>query len=186
MSNIAFKKIMETYLNNNQLTEDFEYNSVQINIPEFEEEQILRWTQANVPENILAESGYERNIHVTIKYGIVDITIEELKAVVSDFNVVRFSLQEMDVFRNGTYDVLHIKCKGNDLYELNKIISKNFKCVNIFPIFRPHVTLAYIIPHSCDKFVGNMQFYGYHFMIRKIILSDRKGRHHVVNLNRLG
>ncbi len=174
MNDKSFKKLMEDHLNNNQLTEDFEYNSIQINIPEFEAEQILRWTQSNVPENVLTESGYERNIHVTIKYGIVDITIEELKKAVSDFNVIRFSLQEMDIFRNGKYD------------ELNKIICKTFKCVDTFPVYKPHVTLAYVIPHSCDKFVGNMQFHNYHFMIRKIILSDRKGRHHVINLNRLG
>ena len=97
----------------------------------------------------------EPNPHITILYGLSTQTnINSLKRYINNYrNVNDITTDRIDYFQSGNNDVLKFKINGNSLYELNRIIKFNFDNENNYPLFVPHLTIAYLKLGSAEKYI---------------------------------
>lgn len=98
------------------------------------------------------EHGRESEPHVTIKYGIHTSDIREVESVVSGFGCVKARLGRMSAFHNEDCVVLKVDVVSPDLQRLNKLISSRLECTDVFPVYKPHVTIAYLRHSLEDEF----------------------------------
>jgi len=125
------------------------FSSTQINIlDEKLKSKILNLGSLIKDEDLYNEEGYGRDLvpHITVKYGIHTSDIKEIKNVMKSFNKkeIKFSLKEISKFENELYDVVIIKVDSEDLTELNKLINDNIENTTTYPVYTPHITLAYV------------------------------------------
>lgn len=69
-------------------------------------------------------------------------------------------------------DVLKIDVISDDLEYLNELLS-SLPHTDTHPTYQPHVTLAYVVPGSGAKYVGDSTFAGREFIADEIVFSDQ-------------
>ena len=97
---------------------------------------------------------------MTIKYGILDkYKVSDIKKVLSDVEQFPLTLGKISKFeKKDKYDVLKMEVKSDELMSLNKLVSSELDCHDSYPTYHPHITIGYIKPGSCDKFIGQTIF----------------------------
>lgn len=123
--------------------------------------------------------GLESNCHVTILYGLHEVVKDEyIKEIVDkfDFNDDIVS-NGLSLFKNEKYDVLKFDVvkDNNDLGKCNNEL-KNLPNTNTFPVYHPHITLAYLKRGFGKKYVKLLNNKDeYVFKPTKIIYSKIDG-----------
>ena len=98
------------------------------------------------------EHGRESEPHITIKYGIHTSDVGEVESIVSGFGSVRARLGSISSFHNEDCVVLKIDVESDDLRRLNKLVTSRLRCTDTFPVYKPHVTIAYLRHRLDDEF----------------------------------
>lgn len=100
-----------------------------------------------VPESIVEE--YEFEPHLTVLYGFDDtkINMGKLKYVVNEFistNPISIKAGKIGVFSN-VNDVIKIDIQdlNGNLTRLNRLMKEKFDYQNDYPVYKPHMTIAY-------------------------------------------
>lgn len=123
--------------------------------------EIKSFTDLMINSADLAEDGIEDEPHVTLFYGLhTNISLSEVKNfVVNHIHKFSFKLGEVDKFRNDV-DVLKININDENLTHANALIQKYFKTRSTvkFPVYKAHLTLAYLKTGANDNLVGNKTF----------------------------
>ena len=114
--------------------------------------------QAAIDPNDLDGHGIEDDIHVTVRWGFDGVTREQLQAVIGDQPPARALLTKVSTFppspSSDQAEVLKIDVESNDLHRINRIVSNAFPAETSFPIYVPHVTIAYVKPGTAKKYTG--------------------------------
>lgn len=103
------------------------------------------------------EYGLETHTHVTLLYGIhKNIKFEELKEHLFPLDEYKTLLVNLSVFENDKYDVLKIDVKCPKMHDSNKKLVDNVDYTNEYPIFKPHITVAYLKVGTGQKYAKKM------------------------------
>ena len=127
----------------------------------------------NIPKDVIfygdeetGTLGIPDHPHVTIVYGYR--TPSEID-ILNSFryyskNYVDITLGKLDVFQRELYNVLYISVKSNDLTTLrNMSLQSGLKIDLDYPVYTPHVTLAYIKKQAreyLEEKIGDETFNG--------------------------
>jgi len=69
-------------------------------------------------------------------------------------------LGRMSIFENEDFNVLKLEIDSSDLHRLNDEVTNNIECTTTYPVYHPHVTIAYLDKDfdyrkvMCDIFDG--------------------------------
>lgn len=127
-------------------------------------DKILRFSSL-IPDSALyddgsGENGREDEPHITVKYGIHTSSEEEISFAISEEGSVTAKLGRMSIFENEEFNVLKLEVESPDLHRLNDEVTNNVECTNTYPVYHPHVTIAYLCKEfdyrklMCDIFDG--------------------------------
>jgi len=169
----------------------FEFSSTQFDLPEGSVSGLIFQEAARIPDEELAKHGRETDPHVTVKYGLHADDAERVRQVVSGFGPVKIKLGPLSLFpanegqaQRGSdmYDVLKVDVEGDDLYRLNKLLSGSLKHTDTHPVYRPHITVAYLRPGEGRKYVGSWQGEGAELTFDRLTFSDKVGNKTLIEL----
>jgi 2'-5' RNA ligase len=155
---------------------DRKYSSTQIDAPKNIADIVMNFNKENIKEKDLFKSddsfGREKNVHITVKFGIHTKNADEIKGIVSDFGGFDIELGTVSKFESDEYDVIKVSVKSPQLHELNKLIADSTECTDTHPKYIPHLTLAYVKPGSCDFLLDNEELDGLSWHVREIVFSS--------------
>lgn len=142
---------------------NYKYSCLMYKFPSAFAKKVIDWGKEKIKDDDIHvgdddDMGREDEIHVTIKYGIHTSNAEDIHNIVDDIDPFYIKLGKIGKFEGDGYDVLFISVDGKELKELNKKVSSELECTDSHPVYKPHVTIAYVKPGSCDDLVGDDKF----------------------------
>lgn len=171
-------KIAQNFLKN-----AYDFSSVQLQIPYPEAQEILNWSQQNIPDQILASEGREDDIHITIKYGIHIYDFTMVRNLFINEKPIKVVLGKISTFNNDEHDVVKIDIQSPDLHRLNNLINNNFEITNTHDKYIPHLTLAYVLKPFGEKFNGRDDFLNREIICDSVVFSGKDNRRTLFKLN---
>lgn len=150
---------------------------------EVDERTVAAWVNDNIPPDMVADDGYERETHVTVLYGVgPDVSESELAECIKETrNGSKFpvfvKLGEIERFPahpgRPDSDVLVIRCDAPGLADIHHAIREKFgdKVRVTWPDYRAHLTLAYVKSGELKKLDGHCAFEGMLLPVQKLIYS---------------
>jgi len=126
-------------------------------------------TQVNLPTNIAAVvRGLESQIspadlhptekqsdfpHITVLYGLQTDDPGPVREIMENIGPVKASITGIEVFRpeDKAHDVLVMTVDSPDLCALHEGLC-GLPHANTFPVYRPHCTIAYLLPGKGDAY----------------------------------
>lgn len=135
------------------------YSSTQIAVSPQIRKLILSVGKQEIKSHELAEDGREKHPHITIKYGIHTNNPMIIRAILEREKPIKYKLGEMSLFKLKDHNVLIVKVISPDLKRLNAKIKRLTMTTDTHPIYKPHVTIAYVkksfkLPRPSDFFEG--------------------------------
>jgi 2'-5' RNA ligase len=123
--------------------------------------EVVKWSQENIDQVNLVDSGYERESHITVLYGFEpSIAPEAVCDFVAGTGELMLKLEKISKFSQETCDVIKIDVKSESMTKLHRLLKQKFNVKTSYPDYHPHLTLAYVKPGSCDHLLGNCRFEG--------------------------
>lgn len=166
-----------------------DFSSTQVNLPAKLSNEILNWSYNNLPEGVIFNNfednfyGREKNIHVTILYGIHTTKFNLVSSFLEDQTVFECILQNISLFTdNPSFDVLKIDVNSEDLHKINSFLNKNLTVTATHPEYIPHVTIAYLKKRKGNKFSNNNIFKNKKFLVKEILFSSKNGKKQKIQL----
>lgn len=159
-----------------------QFASTQVNFTGALREHLLALA-ARIPEGDLAEYGREDEPHVTVKYGLMDQTPDGPAALLAAAGPGRLSFGPISIFpaneeqtkRGGAqFDVVKVDVYSADLGRLHELLSW-LPNQDSFPVYRPHVTLAYVKPGLGRKYEGPSGLEGRELGFSEVVFSPAEG-----------
>lgn len=114
---------------------------------------VNNWTQhiTNLikPEDLCLNIDFdpiEDTPHITIMYGFdPTVVFADIRNHLTDINYFDdITTTGLGIFNNAQYDVLYLKIKSSSCQKANMFFKQNFKGTSQYPIYTPHMTLAYL------------------------------------------
>jgi hypothetical protein len=154
------------------------YGCVMANLSAREAAPINLWRDKRIPDDALTDDGKEPNLHVTVKYGLTSDDPSPIEAIAAGITTP-ITADTGDIMRFTThpdYDVLVVSIVSPDLVGLNAAVKAATPCVDTFPVYIPHMTLAYVKKGALPHLDGNSDLAGHHFAFRTLEFStaDKK------------
>lgn len=119
---------------------------------------ILDWTAAHIPDSALAIGGRETEPHITVKYGFTRDEPELIGSIAAAGGPITLRLGKISTFPEGSDGVpLKVDVDSPQLHTLNADVAAASECVDKFPDYMPHLTLAYIKPEFVPL-LADLQF----------------------------
>lgn len=169
-----------------RFSEEHSFSSTQFNLPGELAFEVIRLGD-RIHADDLAGDGRELNPHVTIKYGLHTDDAEEVRRVVQGFGPLAITLGQCSVFaaneatvqRGGAqHDVIKIEVESDQLRALNAAIADNLRCTDIFPVYKPHITVAYVKPGLGEHYARQMNdLAGKAVVFDRVVFSDKSRNH---------
>ena len=154
-----------------------EYQSVQLRIPG-EIAGVVKEFQKKIPSTALniKEGGLEDRPHVTILYGLENQSVADIKKIFEDFGPVTVWFGKTKAFlaadTGKSGDVLYVEVVGREVDILHLLVSVHLPNVSTNPFFKPHMTIAYLLPGEAIKLAGDIRFEGMNAVIDEIEFAD--------------
>jgi 2'-5' RNA ligase len=143
----------------------YKFSCLMWNLSGFYKDLTIAWGNKNIPDSVLYNDpdddtlGREDCPHITLKYGIHSHDPKEVEKVISGFGGFLVEFGKISKFeKKGKYDVIKMEVEGRKLRELNALVSDNLECTDSYKDYNPHITVAYVIPGSCDHLLGKYIF----------------------------
>jgi 2'-5' RNA ligase len=134
-----------------------DYGCLLTPLPDPLRKEITDWTIENIPEFHLTGEGRELRPHVTVVYGFEDSDEEvsqSIKMLLARLGPISIELGDLGLFTGGKDgDVLYVEVESPELHKLHDEIIQTFDVKNKFPVYKPHVTLAYLDPEFSHQYV---------------------------------
>jgi DNA topoisomerase-1 len=169
--------IIKSVLRADQLPK-YEYASTQVNLPAPLARKIKSWVRQWVSKDILVDDGLEKNLHITVKYGITtDRPLAALRAALAPLGPVKARLGTIKVFdTNDGFDVLYLSVDSPDLVAANEAVRGAVSCDDTHPTYTPHITLAYVEKGKGYDVVGISPLSGEFVTFDVVTVSSKSGR----------
>lgn len=134
---------------------------------------------ATIADEDLAEDGREDRPHITVKYGIHTEEAYEVAAALRNEPGGVAILGATSLFQakdnwSGA-DVVKIDVISRDLRRLNGAIASGVEVTDKYPVYRPHVTVAYVKPGRGQKYEGMDAVEGAEVPFYSITFSSKNG-----------
>ena len=158
----------------------YNYSSTQQYLPAALAQEVIEWGYKHVPDRDLYTDstdpsfGRENEIHITVLYGIHTEDPRKVQTLLEGIKPIECALDRMSIFTSSKFDVLKIDVQSAALYALNKKM-QTLEYTNGYPLYRPHVTIAYILKGRGNRFVNCKAFKDRTFMMKEVIFSSRLG-----------
>lgn len=142
----------------------YDYATTDIALPTDMATFLLNWNELNIPDRVLhvdedGGKGREDEPHITVKYGLLAKQVPaELRDIAKATKPFPITLGKISLFKNDENDVVKLDIESPALHELNQRVSDAVPHEDTYPDYKPHATLAYVKPGSCDKLVGKNPF----------------------------
>ena len=166
-----------------------DFSSTQVNLPVNLSNEILSWGYKNLPEDIIFNNfednfyGREKNIHVTILYGIHTTKFNLVSSFLEDQTIFECTLQNISLFTdNSSFDVLKIDVNSEELHKINSFLKKKLTVTSTHSEYIPHVTIAYLKKRKGNKFLNNSIFKDKKFLVKEILFSSKDGKKQKIQL----
>ena len=133
-----------------------EYHYIMAVIPNFGG---LKKLQRQISEEVLytAEPGYGRelNSHITIIYGLHnEADFFDIRRMLYNYKNIPVTLTTISKFSEEHYDVIKIDVISDVCHQLHNQVKNECNSTQTYDSYNPHVTLAYVLPGSCDELLG--------------------------------
>jgi len=79
--------------------------------------------------------------------------------------------------------VIKIEATGTHIYRLHNLLEKNLQVTQKFPVYKPHITIAYVKKGKCKDLIGNKDFKGKGFKAQDMLFSSKSGRKTTIKFN---
>lgn len=135
--------------------EAYSYGCVMLELPKKLADKVMAISAAIPDDDIYDDgggTGREDQPHITVKYGLHTDNPDAVRKVLSGCAPVTAELGAMSVFHNEDYVVLKMGVRSPDLVKLNRLISDELKCTDSYPVYHPHVTVAYLRHRKDDPY----------------------------------
>jgi len=161
---------------------NYDFSSTQVNLPHALANKIIKWGKVHIPDNELHELGREDEIHATVLYGIHDSEPDAVKKLLKSIQPINIKLGKISLFSDDEYDVIKIDVRSPDLHKLNAKLRDSLKYTSSHPIYKPHVTIAYVKKGRGKKYDGLDPFDNNSIKINQIIFSSKDGTKTTISL----
>jgi hypothetical protein len=138
------------FMNENKRT-TYDYGCVML---EFKSPELLELHNM-IDKNDLHQYGMETRQHVTLLYGIHsdEVSDQDVTDICIKYDYPRIRIHNLSLFKNNEFDVLKLDVDCSVLHEVNRELSK-LPHTTEYPVYKPHVTIAYLKPGLGDKYLG--------------------------------
>lgn len=151
------------------------FSSVQINIP-LRIANKIKELGKSIPKEELADDGLEKETHITVLYGILSDTPDQVKTLLKSVRPFSVTVMDRDVFiSSATHDVVIHKINSIGLHRLNRLLRNNCPYRATYPDYNPHSTVAYVKKGYGPKYVGK-SFSPMTFLVSEVIFSSKNGK----------
>ncbi len=126
------------------------------------------------PETSMGSGGFglERDPHITVLWGLQPGSLARAKEVLTEFGPISARLGYTSVFENPEYDVLKFDVDSADLARANAMLRKYCSYENDFPVYHPHVTIAYLKKGKGKDLVGSSYLSEMQLVATSLLYSD--------------
>ena len=174
-------KTLTTYLTEKAISAK-PYAHVQVTLPMGLAQQILQWGYKNIKEEWITDNGREKDIHLTLLYGLHDQTPTKAKETLKGLRPFDIELGKVTFFKNNTgFNVLKISAYGGGLHNANKLL-KQLPYSSDYPIYDPHVTISYLKKSVGFNLNGDPTFDGKKFRTTEVEFISTTGFKEIIPL----
>lgn len=160
----------------------YSFGSTQFNLPQEIAEKVLSFAHS-IPLESCSSDGREETPHITVLYGLhLDHPEREkrkIKALLLKTAPIRIRLGRLSLFPSletgQSYEVLKIDVMSEQLRHLHYELLSLLPVTQTHPVYRPHVTLAYLKVGEGIQWRDKRDFEGITFLADTLLLSDRYG-----------
>lgn len=147
---------------------------------EIKEEDLYKIDKGNGKWNY----GLEDNPHITVKYGIDFDEPDKIIEILDEENGDEVYIDSTEIFDNEKYDVLIIKCKSKGLARLNKKLTEDLKIKDSHPVYKPHITIAYLKKGKGKeyKYISDKYLKDKKFKFAEVFFEDRNDKNTKIKL----
>lgn len=160
-----------------------DYASTQFDLPEPVARQIQEFASEIPAQNIVE---IEEDGHLTLLYGLHSSDPTLAISMLRGFGPIKVTLGETSLFEHTDTmsghgakpgkDVLKIDVfGGEDLMRLRRFLQENLANTQIFHVYKPHVTIAYVQAGTGKPFIGDKRFDGIKMTFDELVFSTCDG-----------
>lgn len=156
----------------------YAYQSTQLDLPVALAKRITRLGNSIPDADINAiKGGRETDIHVTALYGLAtSTTADQIRVFAKQQAPIEITLGKVSKFTSPDGDVLKIDVQSTGLHRLYESMKAMLAAPgSSFPVYQPHITIAYVKSGCCENLVGNTEFEGAKAVIDTLTFSDVEG-----------
>jgi len=114
--------------------------------------------------------------YITVLYGLKkEVDFFKTVKILKDFGLIKIKIDKIDKFEADDYDVLVYKIISPKLEELHTFLKETFANDFSYPIYSPHLTLAYIQKGKGDFLLGDTKWSGEEYIFNTIYWSHTNG-----------
>ena len=140
-------------------------NAILMMLPKDLVNRVIAWGKANIPDEYLftqPNKGRELSPHITLATGIMDESPDCAMGILAEQAPFEVDLGNIGVFRKHEkgYDVIKVEVMSSVLGDLNKSLLQDVELQDPIVPYIPHITVAYVLPNSCDKLIGSEDLKG--------------------------
>jgi len=161
----------------------YSYSSTQIYLPDDLSDQIIEWGHQRITHGVVYTDpddpsfGRENEIHTTVLYGIHTDDPKPVQELLRSQKPFTCKLGRVTLFKtNPKFDVVKIDVRSSELHRLHQRLNDHLEVTNSYPVYKPHVTIAYVKRGKADDLAGNRDFEGKKFEVAGIVFSSRSGK----------
>ncbi len=139
-----------------------------------EAKQALLILAGQVRDEDLAEDGREESPHVTVRYGLLNQSPNEIKKLVRNFGPLSVRIGKLSVFPatdDHPFDVVKAEITGESLVKLHHLLGR-LPHKDSYPEFKPHATIAYVKPGLGANYAATLAWQGMDFVGNKVQFSN--------------
>lgn len=114
-----------------------------------------KWSQIIDPSHLVKQLPADP--HCTALYGFLsDVQYKDVAKYCPKLKSFRMQIKGIDAFYNETEEVLHyvLECPEIDL--LHHRLKVNLPCELTHPVFKPHMTIAYLKPNTAKLYLKEL------------------------------
>ena len=167
----------------------YSYSCIMAKLPESLAKKVRAMGDA-IPDDMIwqdekGEAGREKDVHVTVKYGLHTEDPEEVAKVIGAFGPVKATLRGPSAFMNDNV-VMKLGVQGESLHGLNKEVCEGLEHTDTHPGHKPHVTVAYLKQDEDNPYYFT-DYYSYDldgekFEVDEVEFSTPSGKRWMISL----
>lgn len=168
----------------------YDYSSVQVNLPKLLAKQIIEWGNKHIADEDLyapgknSTHGREDEMHITILYGIHTESPNKVEDLLANQPPFQVTLNEISLFTsNEAFDVVKVGASSLSLVYLNQLLKNSITNTQNYPSYKPHVTIAYVKKGAYEEISDEDAFEMLTWTVETVIFSSKNGEKTPIRLN---